>query len=76
MSNKIELLDEELENVAGGQITYSWDGNSGKIGMNGKNRYILLDKDAFISYWKGEGKGKSDAEVLTYLINNGIAKKP
>lgn len=76
MSDKTKLQDEELENVTGGRITYTWDGTSGTIGLNGNNRYILLDKDEFVKYWNSEAGNKSDAEILTYLIQNKIAKKP
>ena len=76
MSNKVELFGEDLEAVTGGNITYTWDGSSGTIGLNGNNRYILVNKDAFIYYWKSVAGTCSDAQVLTYLIQNGYAKKP
>ena len=75
--SKIELHEEELNNVSGGKITYSWDGTSGKIGLNGNNFLVLLDKDAFVSYYKSiDGTGMSDADVLNNLIAKGIAKMP
>lgn len=75
MSNKIELKDEELDFVNGGDITYTWNGTSGTIGINGDNRFILVDKDAFVSYYN-EVHGKvTEGEALAYLLRSGIAKK-
>lgn len=76
MSKINELSDEMLENVVGGEITYTWDGSQGTIGINGYNPFILLDKDAFISYYNSvKGSGITEAEVLTYLFNNKIIIK-
>lgn len=77
MSNKVELKDQELENVVGGEITYTWDGTVGTLGINGNNPYILLDKDAFVSYYKSvRGTGVKEKAVLSYLLANGIIKLP
>lgn len=76
--SKIEIRDEELENVTGGKITYTWNGSSGTIGINGNNPFVLLDKDAFVAYFNGlsaEDK-KDDAKVLNALLAKGIIKKP
>ena len=77
MDNKnYELFDEDLDAVSAGQITYTWDGTSGTIGINGYNPFILVDKDGFVEYFKStEGKLK-DSEVLNYLVAKGIIKKP
>lgn len=75
MSNKIELNDEELDLVNGGDITYTWNGTSGRIGINGDNKFILVDKDAFVAYYDSVHGQQSDGQILTYLIKNGIAKK-
>ena len=75
MSNKIELHDEELERVNGGDITYTWNGTSGRIGINGDNKFILVDKAAFVAYYT-EVHGKvTDGAILAHLIRNNIAKK-
>ncbi len=74
--DKKELTDAMLENVSGGEITYTWDGTQGTIGINYNNPFILLDKDAFISYYNSvKGTGVKESEVLTHLLNEGIIKK-
>lgn len=76
MSKPNELTDEMLENVVGGEITYTWDGTQGTIGINGYNPFILLNKDAFITYYNSvKGTGITEAEVLTYLLQKGYITK-
>lgn len=72
---KIELHDNEMEAVSGGRITYTWDGNTGTIGIDGDNRFILLSKDAFVSYYKSVEGTMKDSQILTNLFNQGIIKK-
>ena len=76
MSNKIEINDAELNDVAGGQITYTWDGNHGTIGRNGNNRYILVDKAAFIAYYNENKDTMSEATIIKNLLAQGIATLP
>lgn len=77
MSNRKQLFDDELVDVSGGQITYTWDGSTGTIGMNGRNPFILVNKSAFIEYYNSvKAEGKKDSEILTYLLENGIAVRP
>lgn len=76
MGNKIELNDEELDLVNGGDITYTWNGTSGRIGINGNNKFILVDKAAFVTYYNKAHGVESDGAILNYLIQHGIAKKP
>lgn len=74
---KKEIRDEELEAVIGGEITYTWDGTTGTIGIGGNNNLILVDKAAFVSYYNSvKGTGVKDSQVIRYLLDNGIAKKP
>lgn len=76
MSNKVELHEEELDNVTGGDITYTWNGTSGRIGINGNNVFILVNKTAFIEYYNSvHGTGVKDADILKYLLAHGIATK-
>lgn len=78
MSNRIELCDELLNNVTGGKITYTWDESAhiGTIGINDNNPFILLDKDAFVSYYNSvKGTGVTESQVLTALLKRGIIKK-
>lgn len=77
MSDKIKLLDEELDDVTGGRITYTWDGTQGSLGINGNNPYILLDKQAFINYYNSvKDSGMKDAEIIKNLRSKGIIKLP
>ena len=74
MGDRIQLFEDDLVDVTGGQITYTWDGTSGTIGMNGRNPYTLVDKDAFVAYYKSvQGTGIKDSQVLRYLLEHGIA---
>lgn len=72
-----EILDEELENVTGGKITYTWssDDHIGTIGLDGNNKFILLDKAAFADYYKSVMGTMSDGAILKQLLNKGIIKK-
>jgi len=73
---KIMINDADLDNVTGGKITYTWDGNSGTIGIGGNNCFVLVNKEAFVSYYKSvEGTGMKDSEILTNLIKKGYVKK-
>ena len=77
MSKQIQQLnDDELDLVSGGQITYSWDGTSGTMGMDGNNPFILLDKDAFVSYYNSVYGTMSDGDILRNLLAMGIIRKP
>ena len=75
MDNRKELSEEMLENIVGGTITYTWDGNSGTIGIDGNNPFILVDKAAFVSYYNSVKGTMSDGAILNQLIADGIAKR-
>lgn len=76
MDKRIQIEEEALENVAGGQITYTWNGTSGTIGIGGDNRYILVDKAAFVAYYNSvKDEGLKDSQILKNLLAKGIAKK-
>ena len=74
--SKMELHDDELDLVNGGDITYTWNGTSGTIGINGYNPFILVNKEAFVKYLNKVHGTMKDSEILTYLLEQGIAKKP
>ena len=75
MTKRQMISENDLDNVTGGKITYTWDGSSGTIGLNGRNLYTLVNKDAFVAYYKTvQGTGVKDSQVLRYLLENGIAK--
>ena len=72
---KIELYDQEAEAVSGGKITYTWDGKTGTIGINGNNAFILVSKEAFVNYYKSVQGTMKDSEVLNNLLSQGVIKK-
>ncbi len=74
MTDKYELLDEELESVSSGRVTYTWDGKRGTIGKDGNNIYILVDKEKYLEYYNSEGYKLPDSKVLRYCLEHGIAK--
>lgn len=76
MSNREQINDEELFQVAGGQITYCWNGNEGSLGMNGNNKYKLLDKNAFLDIYREMFGKYSDADIIRTLREQGIIVKP
>lgn len=76
MTEKNELFDEELEAVNGGQITYTWDGTQGTMGLNGYNPYILVDKDRFIAYYNSVMGTMRDPQILAKLREQGIIRLP
>ena len=76
MANRVELFDEELDNVSGGKITYTWNGTEGSLGMNGNNTYKLLNKDAFVKIYNEMKADHSDAEIIKALRDQGIIIKP
>ena len=78
MSNRQELFDADLENVSGGKITYTWSStdNIGTIGLDGNNKFVLLDKGAFANYYKSVQGTMSDGAILKQLLSMGIIKRP
>jgi len=72
MSNRIEIMENELSNISGGQITYTWDGNQGSIGINGYNNFTLLDKDGFVEYYSKHKDSMSEVDILKNLYAQGI----
>lgn len=76
MSDRKEILDKELENIAGGKITYTWTGTVGSIGINGYNNFILLDKDAFGEYYSQVKDTMPEVDILRNLFAKGIIKLP
>ena len=75
-SKRVELKVDELENVAGGQITYTWDGESGSLGIDGYNPYILVDKEAFLDYYNEAKDTTSEMDMIHYMKKHGIIRKP
>ena len=76
MADRIAINEEQLDDINGGAITYTWDGSQGSLGMNGKNIYTLLDKNAFLKVYNEMFGKASDAEIIKTLRAQGIIKKP
>lgn len=75
MSERIEIKDEELENISGGAITYTWDGTQGSLGIDGNNPFTLLDKKAFLEVYNEMFGKYSDVEILKVLKQRKIIVK-
>lgn len=73
---KQQILDADLENITGGQITYTWNGKIGSIGINGTNNFVLLNKDAFGAYYSEHKDEMSEKQILKNLFALGIIRKP
>lgn len=76
MANRIEINENDLANVAGGKITYTWDGKQGSIGINGNNNLVLLDKDAFGAYYAEHKDTMAEVDILRNLFAQGIITTP
>lgn len=76
MSKNIQHLnDDELDLISGGQITYTWDGTSGTIGIGGNNPFILTDFSAFEAYYNSVAHTMSDGDILRNMLAMGIITK-
>lgn len=69
-----KLNDDDLELVAGGDISYTWDGSIGTIGINGNNVFILVDKEYFVSYLNSVHGTMTDADILNHLLSVGAIR--
>ena len=74
--SKIDIREEDLDNVTGGKITYTWNGTEGSIGINGNNNFKLLNKDAFVSYYAENKETMTEKDILKNLAAMGIIVKP
>ena len=77
MSNRIQLDDEMLEDVAGGNLTYTWFGGQGTCGLNNNNKWKFTDKVKFESFMKDcmQNKKMSDVDTLKAMLAAGIIWK-
>ena len=72
MGSRKEIMESELSKISGGEITYTWNGEEGSIGINGCNNFKLLDKDGFISYYKKVKDSMPEKDILKNLYSMGI----
>lgn len=77
MANREQISEDRLEEVVGGNLTYTWMGGQGTCGLNGNNKYKFTDKAKFESFMKDcmVNKGMSDTETLKALGAAGIIWK-
>lgn len=73
--SKIDIREEDLDNVSGGKITYTWNGTEGSIGINGNNNFKLLNKDAFGAYYAENKDTMDEVDILRNLYAMGIITK-
>ncbi len=76
MADRIEINEEQLDNINGGAITYTWNGETGSLGIDGNNIYKLLDKEAYLRVYNQYFGKKNDLEIIQILKKQGIIKKP
>ncbi len=76
MSDKREIRDEELDNVTGGVIKYTWDGNQGRIGIGDNYNFILVDMNAYGEYYSTHKGTISDKQILRDCLARGIIRNP
>ncbi len=69
MSDRFELNDENLEEVSGGNLTYTWFGGQGTCGLNNNNVWKFEDKQLFEATMIDcmQVKGMDDIATLKYM---------
>ena len=76
MANRVQLNDEVLEAVSGGNITFDWDGKNGNCGLNGDKSYSFTSRNEFVSaVVQCYQAGMTDAECFDKLVQDGVVKK-
>ena len=75
MADRIAITEDQLENITGGAITYTWNGTEGSLGIDGNNIYKLLNKDAFLNIYNENFGKKTDLEIIKILKAQGIIIK-
>lgn len=77
MANRMELNEELLDGVVGGNLTYTWFGGQGTCGLNNNNKWKFTDKNAFENMMNDcmRTKGMTDVETLQAMLAAGIIWK-
>lgn len=75
MADRIAITEEQLEDINGGAISYTWSGTEGTLGIDGNNIYKLFDKQAFLDVYNENFGKKTDLEIIKILKAKGIIKK-
>ncbi|MCF0106122.1 MAG: hypothetical protein HUJ53_05125 [Holdemanella sp.] len=76
MTNRVEIDEVALEEVAGGQIQYTWDNStgSGTIWVTAKNPtvYTFRKYSAIKFVTEKQNEGYSDYEIMDLLKEKGV----
>lgn len=77
MSERKLVSEEQLENIVGGNLTYTWYSGKGTCGLNGNNKWSFDDKEAFEDMLNEcmREKGMSDVDTLKAMVAAGIIWK-
>jgi len=77
MDNRVQLDDELLEDVVGGNLTYTWFGGQGTCGLNNNNKWKFTDKTKFEEMLNDcmRKKGMSDVDTLKAMLAAGVIWK-
>ncbi len=76
MAERIQLNDEILESVSGGNITFTWRYGKGTCGLNGDYSYSFDDRNAFLAKIKEcYANGMNDSQTIDALVAAGIIHK-
>ena len=78
MSGRVNIPEDRLEDIVGGNLTYTWFGGQGDCGLNSNHKWVFTDKEAFESMLTDcmINKGMSDVDTLKAMISAGIIWKP
>jgi hypothetical protein len=77
MSERFEINDELLEEVVGGNLTYTWSGGKGTCGLNNNNKWKFNDKEKFETFMNDcfQNKHMTDVETLKAMVDAKIIWK-
>ena len=77
MANRMQINDDMLEEVVGGNLTYTWFGGQGTCGLNNNNKWKFSNKVKFESFMKDcmQNKGMTDVQTLQAMAAAGIIWK-
>lgn len=70
MKNPIQISDELLDSVVGGNLTYTWFGGQGTCGLNDNNVFKFNDKEKFETFMNDcfRNKHMTDVETLKAML--------
>lgn len=77
MSKRVEIQDNLLDDIVGGNLTYTWYGGKGTCGLNNNNIWKFSNKEKFEDMMIDcmQVKGMSDIDTLKAMLAAGIIWK-